>query len=104
MSEKLQKAGSKLRTKADFAINFATQNMANAANNTKYTRLINDPDVSSSQDTQPKMNYEDDEHKSPYVPDHSVYVCICYDSLCFDSQLTRLVLIECSTRLTTVSM
>jgi len=72
MSEKLSKlSNSKLKVKADFPINFGSQN---GQNGTKYTRLINAPDASNQgENILFKANFDaDDEAKSPYVPDHSI--------------------------------
>ena len=71
MNEKLSKLNSKLKTKNDFPINFGPQIQQNG---TKYTRLINAPDASNQgENILFKANFDaDDEHKSPYVPDHSM--------------------------------
>ncbi|KAH7636969.1 Syntaxin-6 [Dermatophagoides farinae] len=65
MTEQLTK-GNNIFKKVDYTINFGSQQLPKQ---TKYYRLINEPDSSANT----KQVFDDDEsHKSPYVPNHSI--------------------------------
>lgn len=65
MTEQLTK-GNNIFKKVDYTINFGSQQLPKQ---TKYYRLINEPDSSANT----KQVFDDDEsHKSPYVPNHSM--------------------------------
>lgn len=64
MNEKLSKGNTKFK-KIDYNINFGSQPLQAG---TKYYRLINEPDTN----TNVSKHSDEDEHKSPYVPNHSM--------------------------------
>ncbi|OTF72407.1 syntaxin-6-like protein [Euroglyphus maynei] len=67
MTEQITK-GNNIFKKVDYTINFGSQQLPGQTG-TKYYRLINEPDNSASL----KQTFDDEEsHKSPYVPNHSM--------------------------------
>lgn len=67
MTEQLTK-GNNIFKKVDYTINFGSQQLPGQTG-TKYYRLINEPESSANA----KLTFDDDEsHKSPYVPNHSM--------------------------------
>ncbi|XP_027193865.1 uncharacterized protein LOC113788588 [Dermatophagoides pteronyssinus] len=67
MTEQLTK-GNNIFKKVDYTINFGSQQLPGQTG-TKYYRLINEPESSANA----KLTFDDDEsHKSPYVPNHSI--------------------------------
>ncbi|KAF7494269.1 Syntaxin-10 [Sarcoptes scabiei] len=84
MTDQLAKGNSKSK-KIDFnTINFGSQQLTQTG--TKYYRLINEPDMTSNLS---KQNIDDEDHKSPYFPNHSITI---------DAAENNINVIDCSRR------